>query len=234
WNDLSPRAADPSKHYKVIALDNRGTGRSSKPEGPYSMKTMADDVAGLLTYLKIEKAHVFGGSMGGYIAQEMAIRHPEKVDALILVCSTPGGKAWDLLGQREAFEKLSWMYSPPSGMTEQEIIDEFFRIVYQPKYTEENYGQMMSLSTEYPTVTATYEKQMDACVNHDTPDRLSSIDARTLVIHGEDDVLLFPEGARMLADNIPDASLIMLKEAGHGVSEEKWDEIYPKIRAFLG
>ena len=172
--------------------------------------------------------------MGGYIAQEMAIRHPDKVDAVVLICSTPGGKAFDIPGQREAFEKLSWMYSPPSGMTEQEIVDEVFRIVYQPKYTEENYDQMMVPSTEYPTAVATLEKQMDACLNHDTLDRLGSIGARTIVIHGEDDVLLFPEGARMLADNIPDALLLMLKDAGHGISEEKWDEIYPKIRAFLG
>ncbi len=165
WNHLAPRSEDLSKHYKVITLDNRGTGRSSKPEGPSSIKTMADDVSGLLTYLEIEKAHVLGVSMGGMIAQEIVLRHPDIVDALVLVCSSPGGKAFDITGHREAQEKLTWMFSPPAGVTEKEIIDELFGIIYTPRYIEENYNRIMSSSTEYPTVAATLEKQFDACQN---------------------------------------------------------------------
>ena len=109
WDHLVPVVGTLSKHFKVITLDNRGTGRSSKPEGPYSIKTMADDVAVLLDYLEIEKTHVLGSSMGGMIAQELALRHKDKVDALVLVCTTPGGEAYQISGQREVLEKLCWM-----------------------------------------------------------------------------------------------------------------------------
>ena len=233
WDHLVPIVGTLSKHFKVITLDNRGTGRSSKPEGPYSIKTMADDVALLLDLLEIEKTHVLGASMGGMIAQELALRHKDKVDALVLICTSPGGKAYQISGQREAFEYIRRISSPPPGMSMQEIMEELFSIVYNPKYFEENRDRIMSPSTKYLTVVSTLEKQYDACVSHDTYDRLGSIEGRTLVIHGENDLLLFPEGARILAENIPNASLLMVKEAGHMVPYEKWDELYPEVLVFL-
>jgi len=233
WDQVVSRVETLSKHHMVIPLDNRGTGRSSKPEGTYSIQTMADDVARFLDHLEIEKAHVLGVSMGGMIAQELALRHPDKVDALVLVSTTPGGKAYDIPRQGEELKKLSWWYSPPTGMSEQELIDEGYGLAYYPKYFEENRERIMVPYTEYPTVAGTLEKQFDACVDHDTYDRLSSIVARTLVIHAADDLLLFPEGGRILAENIPNASLLIVNQAGHCVLEEKWDELYPKILAFL-
>ena len=233
WTHLVPISESLSKHHKVVTCDNRGMGRSSRPEGPYSTKTMADDIAGLLDHLEIDEAHILGASMGGMIAQEVALNYPDKVESLVLVASTPGGKVYGFPGQREALEKLSWMYDPPPDLSEKELMDELFGIVFYPQYFKENKEAILSPSTEYPPVAATLEKQFDACTSHDTYDLLSSIKARTLVIHGENDLLLYPEGGRTLAENIPDATLFMVREAGHAVLWETWDEIYPAIIKFL-
>ena len=100
-----PRVNDLSKHYRVITLDNRVTGRSSAPEGDYPIRTMADDVAKLLDSLKIPKAHVLGVSMGGMIAQELAINNPDKAKGLILVCTTPSDSTFDAIsGQLETLK----------------------------------------------------------------------------------------------------------------------------------
>lgn len=233
WTHLEPIADTLSEYHKVVTCDNRGIGRSSRPEGSYSTKTMADDIAGLLDHLELDKAHVLGASMGGMIAQEVALGYPNKVNSLILVSSTPGGEVYDIPGQRDALEKLSWMYDPPSNLSEKELMDELFGIVFYPQYFEENKESITSPSTQCPPVAATLEKQFDACLRHDTYDWLSSIKAKALVIHGEDDLLLFPEGGRTLVEKIPNATLLMVREAGHTVLWEKWDEIYPAIVKFL-
>jgi pimeloyl-ACP methyl ester carboxylesterase len=234
WDNLIPRSEPLSKHFKVIIFDNRGTGRSSSPEGPYSIKTMANDAAKLLDYLSIEKAHILGSSMGGAIAQEVAINHPEKVDKLVLFCTTPGGELRQDPMQKEATEKLSWMFSPPKGKTQNDVLNDLLEIVYYPDYLREHRDRIISSVSKYPTVPATLEKQYVALWEHDTSDRLSSIEAPTLVIHGEDDLLLFPNGGRLIAKNIPDAKLLMYEKAGHSVFEEKWDTIYPELVEFLG
>jgi pimeloyl-ACP methyl ester carboxylesterase len=234
WDILVPSVASLSKCFKVVTLDNRGTGRSSKPDGPYSIRTMADDVANLLDYLSIGKANVLGVSMGGMIAQEVGINHPKNVEKLVLVCTSPGGSKWyDFPGQREAFKKLEWYFNPPPNMTESQLMDEVLRLVFYPKFLEEELDKIMSISTEYPTVAATLEKQYEACLEHDTFNRLDLIRAKTLVIHGEDDLLLFSYGARLLSNRIPYARLLMVNEAGHCVLEEKWEDIYPDLLQFL-
>jgi pimeloyl-ACP methyl ester carboxylesterase len=238
WNLPVPRASQLSKHYKVITLDNRGTGRSSVPEGDYSIKTMAEDVAGLLDSLKMLKAHVLGQSMGGMIAQELAINHPEKVKGLILTCTTPRGSATDTaLGQRKALEKLTWTFAPPPNMPLEDILEELLKLIFYEKYYEENKTEIVSSSlallSKYPTPLSTFEKHYDAITKFDAYSRLKTIRSKTLVIHGEDDNLIMPEAARILAEQIPNAELKMFKQAGHCVIEEKWEEVKPAILNFL-
>lgn len=238
WNVPVPKASELSKHYRVITLDNRGTGRSSVPEGDYLIKTMAEDVAGLLNSLKIPKAHVLGQSMGGMIAQELAINHPEKVKGLILTCTTPRGSPTDTTpGQREAFEKLAWTFAPPPNMSPEAILEELLRLCCYEKFYEENKDKIISSSfellTKYPTPLSTFEKHYDAITKFDSYSRLKTIRSKTLVIHGENDNLILPEAARILAKQIPNAELRMFKQAGHFVMEEKWEKVKPAILNFL-
>ena len=233
WDHIRPTTDTLAKHFQVITLDNRGTGRSSKPEGPYSIPKMADDVANLLDYLNIEKAHVLGESMGGMIAQEVALRHPEKVEKLVLVCTGPGGEAYDVSGQMEAIEKVSWMYNPPEGMGEEEIMDAIFDVAVYPDFLMSHREELMSPSSDYPTCAETLEKQYVGVCMHDTVDRLGEIKSKTLILHGADDLLLFPVGAELMRERIPDAELLLLDKTSHSIIEEQGLEVIHKIISFL-
>lgn len=234
WDMLAPKVKELSRHYRVVTFDNRGTGRSSTPEGDYSIKTMADDVARLLDCLGMSKAHILGESMGGMIAQELAINNPKKVNGLILACTTPKGFAYDaILEQREAHEKLRWMFAPPLGMPPEALLEELMRLVCTKEFWDKNKASIMTFIPKYPTSLSTLEKHYDAIVKFDTYNRLKTISSRTLVIHGEDDRLVMPEGARMLAKQIPNAELKIFKQAGHAVLDEKWQEVKPAILDFL-
>ena len=235
WDIITPgRIGDLSKHNKVIIFDNRGAGRSSAPPGPISIRMMADDAAGLLDALRIPKANVLGESMGGMIAQELAINHPEKVKNLILVCTFPGGPTMDSIkGMRKAIEKVSWYTSPPPGMPLEAAMSEIYGMCFFPRFFEENRARILASSVKYPVPDSTLEKQYDAIMSFNAYPRLSEIKSKTLVIHGASDELIMPEGGRMLAKLISGARLVMVEEASHDVLDEKWGEVKPVILNFL-
>jgi pimeloyl-ACP methyl ester carboxylesterase len=125
------------------------------------------------------------------------------------------------------------MFAPPPGMPPEALLEEMMRLCYHKEFFDKNKASMMAFIPKYPTSLSTLEKHYDAIVKFDTYDRLGMIRSKTLVIHGEDDKLLMPEGARMLAKQIPNAELKMFKQAGHAVLEEKWQETKPAILNFL-
>jgi pimeloyl-ACP methyl ester carboxylesterase len=206
------------ENHKVILLDNRGIGKSSTSEEPYSIKLMASDIAALLDALNISKAHILGGSMGGMIAQEVAINYPEKVISLVLVGTSPGGKkVWDLPGQLKAFYQMSWDHNPPEGMTGEEILDTQLNMYYSDDYLEKNRSNFSYNRVTEPVLVETLGKQYYAFVNHDAYDRLPSIKHKTLILHGSEDGLTFPEGAVMLDERIPDSELVMFEGLKHNI-----------------
>jgi 3-oxoadipate enol-lactonase len=216
WADQIPVYA---REFKVIVFDPRGTGQSSFPEGvDLTMAVMADDAAALLDALGVDAAHVYGVSMGGMVAQEMALRHPEKVRSLILGATTPGGphavaaEAW-----ATAANLLEAMFSPAYlAEHRSEAIEHFERIASGPATP--------------PEVIAAHTRAM---AGHDTYDRLPSITAPTLVIDGADDPVVPAGNSRILAERIPGAELVLLEGARHSYMVEKRVEANAAVLDFL-
>ncbi|HEX7363554.1 MAG TPA: alpha/beta fold hydrolase [Dehalococcoidia bacterium] len=216
WSILVPPL---SKHYRVIIFDNRGTGRTDKPESPYSMKSFAADINGLLDAIDIKKTNVFGVSMGGMIAQEFALTYPEKVLNLIIGCSNCGGKA-TIAPTPEA---LAFLFSPEMArlpvaerarqtapwLWSQEFIDKYPQAV----------DMYVDITVKYPTPPRGFAGHASAIGGHDTGDRLPQIKAPTLVITGSGDRLIPPENSKIIASRIPGAELVMIPGAGHGFTE---------------
>ena len=223
-----------SKHHKCILLDNRGIGKTSASEGPYSMKVMASDVVGLLDALEIPEAHIFGGSMGGMIAQEVALGHPDKVMSLVLVGTSPGGKkCWELPGQLEAYYKMSWDHNPPDDLSDAEILDARLRMFFSDEYTEKNRSQLSFSKIEDPGLVSTLRKQYDSFVKHDAYDRLPDVKHKTLILHGEMDGLIFSESARMLDELIPNSRLVLFEGLKHNFVVEDKDRFTEIVLDFL-
>jgi len=219
-----------AKKYCVTAFDNRGSGRTDAPDQPYSIAMMAEDTAGLMDALSIEKAHVLGVSMGGYIAQELAIRHPSRVESLILVTTSVGPyllkisilQAW----ARQALRDMS-------PMTFFQILlpfmfnDGSFEI---PGVLEMAVGTIAGHSSTPPDVLA---RQMIACVEHDARGRIGQITAPTLVLAGKEDVFVPFSLSEELAASIPNAKLRLLHGGGHGFNASMADKFNRVVLEFL-
>jgi len=204
-----------AKHHKLILFDNRGTGRSDKPDIEYSIKMMADDTAGLMDAINISKAHVSGFSMGGYIAQELALKYPDRVLSLILACTSCGGSK-GFHGEEWGSVLKSFASGNPPEMSPA-LMGKIMSFALTPKYLAENRDTLIksALSIKYPTPLFTRVRQAQAITKYDTYDRLSQIKAPTLVLHGKEDRMLPFENGKILAEGIPDAKLHVFENAGH-------------------
>jgi len=230
WAALIPRF---SREYRVICFDNRGTGRSDKPDMPYTMKMLAADASGLLDAIGIDRAHVFGVSMGGMIAQEFALNYPDKVISLILGCTLCGGK--NMVPQtREARE---FLFSPEMAKLP---VAERARATVPWLWNQEFIGKhpeavewYVEVTSRYPTPTNGYVRQAQAIAGHDTYDRLPQIKAPTLVITGSADRIIPAGNSNVLASRIPNAELIMLENSGHGFVGDAAAEATKAILDFL-
>lgn len=223
-----------SKEHQCILVDNRGIGQSTTSEGLYSMKVMASDVVELLDVLEIHEAHILGGSMGGMIAQEIALNHPEKVKRLILVCTSPGGqKIWDLPGQLQGFYQMSWNFQPPEGLSNEELLAVDLGMSYSDEYIKKNRSQFSYTRVTDTVLIETLRKQYEGFVKHDTYDRLPNIKHKTLILHGSEDRLTFPEGAFILDERIPDSRLVMFEGLKHSFLVEEREKVTKIVLDFL-
>jgi len=216
WTTLIPPL---SKEYRVIIFDNRGTGQSDKPEILYTMKMMAADASGLLDAVGIDQANIFGVSMGGMISQEFAINYPDKVINLILGCTQCGGKLSVLPTQ----EALEFLFSPEvAKLPVEERARQTAPWLWTREFMEkhpEAVDAYVAITAKYPTPPHGFSGQSHGIVGHDTCDRLPQIKAPTLVIVGDADRLIPPENSRILASRIPNAEMVIVKNAGHGFTE---------------
>jgi len=228
WRPLLPAFA---AEYRVLIFDNRGAGLTDKPAGPYSIPMMADDAAGLMDALGIEAADVYGISMGGMIAQELALRHPQKVKALVLGCTTPGGPNSPPRPQKtiEALARIPNV-----------SVEEGLEIVMGLLFTDEfaaadgqRLREMTLNSFDLRTPRHAVQAQGAAIAAHDTYDRLPQIKAPTLVIAGEADELIPSDNSPTLAQRIPGAELVTYPRARHGYLYEVAAEATAAVLDFL-
>ena len=234
---------DFSKKYRTIAFDNRGVGRSSKPPGPYSIHQMADDAAGLLDALQIDRAHVVGVSMGGMIAQELVLRHPQRVRGLVLACTYPEPDA-DIERQRDF--SLSQFGGSVSASGEMKIdlsaLDPmlFFQhllpTVFNQSFIENELPKLMQVfagALQYGFSMEAILGQVAAVMSHRATERLGQIKSPTLVITGDADRLIPPANSDILARNIPGAKLVKVPGGSHGFNFETPDVFNREVLSFL-
>ncbi len=227
WLGLGERLAE---YFRVISFDNRGVGESGAPPGPYTARQMAQDALGLLGALGVARASVFGVSMGGMIAQELALAAPERLDRLILGC-THAGSPRQIFADPATLRRLGQRGKSPRDtlLTLLEIqLSAAFRAAH-PAVVED----LISYGLAHRMPQAGFSGQLAAIAAHDTEERLGQISAPTLVITGDDDQLIPPENSRLIARHIPGARLEFLPGAGHLFWAEEPDETVRRVTAFL-
>ncbi|MFT4040623.1 MAG: alpha/beta fold hydrolase [Thermomicrobiales bacterium] len=215
WLPLQPALAE---HFTLIMFDNRGAGRSATPPGPYTIPQMAGDAVALLDHLGVDRAHVLGSSMGGMIAQELALQHPSRVDKLVLnvTAARPSpvlrrfceANIWaieqGMSPEDRMFWVLPWMASP-AIMTDHEKVARTLAV---------------RLANPWPAPGAGMIAQAQAIMAHDALARVGQIAAPTLVLAAAEDILTPVAGARELAEAIPGAQLQVLPRGSHVTAAE--------------
>jgi 3-oxoadipate enol-lactonase len=217
------------RRFRCIAIDNRGSGRSGKPDGPYTLEQMAADAVAVLDAEGVGRAHVVGHSMGSYIAQVMAVQHPDRLRSLTLAGTACRHLPWRLelleLWQETARTQgvhawarraYPWLLGPRTAWTFGLFINLLWPIILQqPAHA--------------------FDSQIEALLG--APDcergRLSGIEVPTLVVCGSRDTLTTPADAAEVASLIPDARVVTLKGAGHGLMLEAAPDFNAAVLEFL-
>jgi len=211
WGE--PFLAALEEHFELVLYDHRGVGRSAPSDGPFTIADLAADALGVLDVLEIERAHVLGISMGGMVAQELALSAPERVRTLTLgatYCGGPGARFTDervvntiamalLSGDAERKIRTGWEFnvSPPFATA------------------DGNFERFSQLAAQYPVALDMIMAQLQAIMGHDTSARLAQIGAPTLVVHGSADQMLAAANGEIVAGLIPGARMELLDGVGH-------------------
>lgn len=232
WLDgvLKPLA----ERFRLILMDNRGTGQSDKPQDGYSIEAFADDCAGVIAGLGLARAHVFGVSMGGMIAQRLATRHPQKVHGLALGC-TNCGRGGSILPEKRIGELLRLV--PSAAMDAREVARRQEEAYYMPGFRS---GQraviegLYDLVNQNPTPPHAVQGHLKAIDGFDACADLPLIKAPTLVIAGAGDPLIPAENSRLIAGRIPGAQLVLLPDASHFFWIEQPQETAAALIRFFG
>jgi pimeloyl-ACP methyl ester carboxylesterase len=211
WGE--PFLAPLREHFEVIVYDHRGVGDSTRLEGRVSIAQMAEDAAGLLAALEIDSAHVLGISMGGMIAQELALAHPELVRTLALGCTYCGGEGSSLasaeVGQR-LFEAMS------SGDRRLALgVAWEINVSAALAGDEDAFAAFLAIAEQRAVAVNVVMAQAQAIAAHDTQTRLPELTMPTLVVHGTDDQMLPVANGHLVASAIPGSRLEILDDVGH-------------------
>src|SRR5215831_12267579 len=207
WHRTRPQLAE---HFRTIAFDNRGVGRSDTPAGPYPIALMASDAAAVLDAAEVESTHVFGVSMGGMIAQEFALQYARRVRSPILGCTAPGGPT-AVRSEPEAVQMLK----APAGLTPDQAAEAALPFIYDAGTPRERIEEDLAIRRPWFPRSESYLAQLQGILAWEAYSRLPGICVPTLVIHGANDRLVPAGNGKLIADHIPGARLVLIPHASH-------------------
>ncbi|WP_053227361.1 alpha/beta fold hydrolase [Solirubrobacter soli] len=202
-----------SQRFRVITFDNRGVGRSRGLTPAYTTEALADDAVAVLDALAIEQANIYGLSLGGMVAQQIALRHPRRVRSLVLGATTPGGRKAKL-----ADEEVMNFFSTRGNLSREEAAWASVAYNYSRRCRDEHSDRIaedIRRRLEYEFDEAAYQAQMMAAAMHNCTSRLGRIGMPALVIHGEEDRVVPVANAHLIASRLPQGRLHLLEGAGH-------------------
>ena len=220
-----------SEEYHVVVYDSRGVGRTDKPDIPYSVDMLVNDAAELMEGLDIASAHVYGVSMGGMVAQELALRHPKLVSSLILGATTCGG-IHAVMPSQETLQKLFSIMSLSLDEAVKVSTSVTFSAGFIERHPKKIREWLIKGAESLPSPMG-FKRQAEAAAGFDTHDRLRQISVPTLILAGTADQLIPPENSRILASRIPNAKLVLFEGAGHGYLWEAEEEANRTVWDFL-
>jgi 3-oxoadipate enol-lactonase len=223
WEPIVPRLAE---RYRVLFFDNRGIGESDKPEGPYTARLMAGDALQVLDEAGVDRAHVLGASLGGMIAQELAVAAPERVDKLVLCCTTPGGAA--TVPMPDVTVRL---FAEAATLPPEVALRRFVENALAPDAPTELVERLFDLRVANPLDPAGWQAQAAAGIGFAGVD--GAIAAPTLLVTGTEDNVVDPRNSDVLAERIPGAELERIEGAGHLFFWEQPDAFVRIVEGFL-
>lgn len=230
WED---HVAEWSQHFQCVTPDNRGVGLSDKPTGDYSSEMMADDYADLMEHLGIDSAHIVGCSMGSVIAQQLAIRHPNKVKSAVLMCSWARCNAY-------AKSTFAHILKAKAHLRAEDFMEYIQLLIFDKRswndpefYQSLLDGRADAAADPNPQPLHGLEGQCATCTNHNTLDLLGKITAPTLVIGGENDVFTPKWMSEELHAGIPNSSLHLYPDSGHAFHWENLEDFNQRVTQFI-
>jgi 3-oxoadipate enol-lactonase len=219
--------------YRTIALDHRDISDSDPFEETYTIADLADDAAAALCALGVQRAHVIGISLGGFVALQFALRHPDNLEKLVLVSTSAGGAT-----HVQPSQEIAALLAPGSRehIDPGELAKRNYSIITGPGYAEshpQEIDNFAEIARYRPVHRAAYMRQLQAAMSQDATQQLESIKAPTLVIHGDADPLVPPANGDYLAKHIPGARHIVYHNVGHIPIVENYEQFNRDVLAFL-
>ena len=220
------------RFYRAIALDYRDVGDSDPVSESYTLADLADDAATVLSALGVQRTHVVGISMGGFVALHLALRHPELVEKLVLVATSAGGSTHI----PPSPEMMVMLGQPDLRLEVGERRRRTYARLAAPGYFEshsEDWDMVAETARYRPQSQEAFFRQLQASMTHDVSGQLDQIQAPTLVVHGELDPLAVPENGHYLARHIRGAKLLLYPNTGHILIIERAEDFNRDVLAFL-
>ena len=232
-----------AERHRTIVFDNRGVGRTSKPTGAYTIHEMADDAVALLDHLDIDRTHVLGLSMGGMIAQEVVLRHPDRVRGLVLAATFPEPDVATEEQRKVIFTEMGGSIAETgemkidfTAMNPMSFFQHLLPLVFTPAFIQTELPKLMQMfagALQWGFSLEAIMGQMQAIMAHKATDRLAQVKAPTLVLTGDADRLISPANSTVLAENIPGAKLVTVPGGSHGFNLETPDVFNRAVLDFL-